>query len=282
MNLNYLKELPPVLYGSGVVKILKRSEIRPNNLCFAAHWHERMELLRVYSGVLVAEIGQKKYEIRENQTAIIPPCCVHSGITDNNGVVYNTVMFDIAPLCNNTHVSKELLEPIFKLEVDFAKVTSNPDIISCLDTIIESKKKQDNASALLITAEIYKLLGLLYRHCLKESTSAHIYDGRLENIIDYINKNFLEDITSASLSKKFGYSQSYFSRRFKQVTGISPAVYIRILRLEEAKRRLASSTESISNIAQYCRFNDLYYFSVCFKNNYGMTPSEFIKSERHI
>lgn len=280
MNLNYLKELSPVLYGSGVVKILPLSRIKSNTLCFSPHWHERMEILRVISGTLFAEIGQEKVEVKKNQVAIIPPCRVHSGKSGESGVVYETIMFDIAPICNSTPTSKQLLEPIIRLETDFSRVTANPQIFDCAEKISEYKKEQDSVSALLVTAEIYRLLALLYRYCAAKHPIAPIKDERLRNVLDYINQNFLEDISSASLSKKFGYSPSYFSRRFKQITGISPAAYIRILRLEEAKKRLTYSKESIGNIAADCGFEDLCYFSLCFKKNYGITPTEYINSER--
>lgn len=283
MKLNSLKELYPVFYGTGVVKILSLTEHCTVGNCFSPHWHERMEILRVYSGELIAEIGQNKITVKKDEMAVIPPCRVHAGKSGEKGVAYRTVMFDIAPFYNGTPVSKKLLEPITQLKVSFLPKTANPQLLAVVDSIISLENKQDSTAALLISADIYKLIGLLYRHCLDSAEAAEIQDDRLKNVLDFINKNFLEDITCSSLCRKFGYSQGYFCRRFKAVTGISPSAYIRILRLEEAKRRLTDSSDSIGNIAAACGFQDLSYFSRCFKTNYGMTPSEYIKNaNRHL
>lgn len=281
MKLNSLKELSPVFYGTGVVKILPITTREHPSICFTSHWHERMELLRVYSGELVAVIGEESIVLKGGQIGIVPPCKIHSGKSGVNGVRYHTVMFDIASFYNDTRITSLLLKPLSEQKAEFCSYTESPEILSAVDSIIELCGNSKDASAQLMgMGKIYETLGLLYRHCLVSANHESIPDDRLKYVLDYINANFLEDITSSSLCKKFGYSQGYFSRRFKAVTGISPAVYIRTLRLEEAKRSLRDTDNSVGNIASCCGFSDISYFCRCFKNNYGMSPSEYAKSER--
>lgn len=63
-------------------------------------------------------------------------------------------------------------------------------------------------------------------------------DKRFRKIISFVDENYRWDISCASLSRKFGYDEAYFSRKFKEVTGLSPTVYIRVLRLEYAQKLL--------------------------------------------
>ena len=57
MKLDYQKELIPVLYGDSAVRILEETNTPANRVCFGMHWHERMELLLIYSGSLKLHIG---------------------------------------------------------------------------------------------------------------------------------------------------------------------------------------------------------------------------------
>ena len=65
----------------------------------------------------------------------------------------------------------------------------------------------------------------------------------------------------------FGYDESYFCRLFKSVVGVRPMEYIRVLRLEKARRLLINEKKGISKVALECGFNDSNYFSNIFKNS---------------
>ena len=85
MKLDYQKELTPVLYGDSAVKIHKETNAAENKLCFITHWHERMELLLIYSGSLHLHIGDKEFTAKENSLVIIPPEKAHMGTSGNEG-----------------------------------------------------------------------------------------------------------------------------------------------------------------------------------------------------
>ena len=95
-------------------------------------------------------------------------------------------------------------------------------------------------------------------------------------IAEYIENHFRENISSKELSRRFGYDEAYFCRRFKSVTGLSPMIYIQILRLEYARRAIKNEKGvKISEISSSCGFSDPGYFARCFKKHYGMTPTEY-------
>ena len=57
MKLDYQKELTPVLYGDSAVKIIHHPRIEPDRYGFVMHWHDRIELLLIYSGSLIVNCG---------------------------------------------------------------------------------------------------------------------------------------------------------------------------------------------------------------------------------
>ena len=77
----------------------------------------------------------------------------------------------------------------------------------------------------------------------------------------------------------FGYDESYFCRLFKSVVGVRPMEYIRVLRLEKARRLLTNEKKGISKVALECGFSDVNYFTRCFRRHYGITAGEYRKKD---
>lgn len=274
MKLDYQKELIPVLYGDSAVRILEETNTPANRICFGMHWHERMELLLINSGSLLLHIGGREFTAKENSLVIIPPERTHMGVSGNDGVQYRTVMFDIAVFYNSASATDKFLKPIVKQIADFNPVTDDAEAVALCDSLIKEQLSGNAASALIVIGKIYELLGLLYRRCLCEPVLP-APDSKFKNVIDYIEDNYCNDISSAELSRRFGYDEAYFCRRFKSVTGLTPMNYIQILRLEAAKVKLTEGSLKISEISALCGFKDTSYFTRCFKKRCGMTPTEY-------
>ena len=98
----------------------------------------------------------------------------------------------------------------------------------------------------------------------------------------YLNENFynpnlkIKDVIDTTL-----YSESYFRRLFKSLTGLTPVEYLNNLRVEHAKHLLfqkKTSGISIANIALLSGFSDPLYFSRVFKRITGQNPQEYATS----
>ena len=76
---------------------------------------------------------------------------------------------------------------------------------------------------------------------------------------------------------KIGVSQCSsddWRNKIKALTGISPVELLRDMRLREARRLLTTTELSISEIAYEAGFSTPAYFTKCFREAYGQTPSE--------
>lgn len=113
----------------------------------------------------------------------------------------------------------------------------------------------------------------------KSSPTEHIYeDLYLKQVDDFIIKNIDDlDLNIESLCQDLGISRSHFYRKIKYLTGKSPTEYIRHIRLNKAAEILSKTNKSISEVCYCVGFNSPSYFSVCFKQQYKMTPLEFVK-----
>jgi AraC-like DNA-binding protein len=77
----------------------------------------------------------------------------------------------------------------------------------------------------------------------------------------------------AEIARHCGLSVGQFSRGFKQSTGAPPYRWLLQQRVEQAKRRLANSKESISSIALACGFSDQSHLTRVFARHVGVTPA---------
>jgi signal transduction histidine kinase/ligand-binding sensor domain-containing protein/DNA-binding response OmpR family regulator len=89
----------------------------------------------------------------------------------------------------------------------------------------------------------------------------------------------MERLDIAFLSKKMNMSHSTFYRKVKGLTGISANEFIRKVRLKNSLQLLSSGKYNVSEAAYATGFNDLAYFRECFKEEYGMTPTEYLKAK---
>ncbi len=99
----------------------------------------------------------------------------------------------------------------------------------------------------------------------------------IDEIINYVDTNFLEKITIEELSFLFGTNRSTLCKEFKKATGKTLISYISDKKLELAKEKVANSSKSFTLIAEELNFESIHYFSRFFNKMTGLTPREYRK-----
>ena len=103
-----------------------------------------------------------------------------------------------------------------------------------------------------------------------------------EEFLSKLKSFILENIDTPQLdvpllANKINMSYSAFYRKTKALTGLSPNEFIRKTKIKKSTELLISGPYNISEVAYMTGFNDVPYFRRCFKEEYGMTPSDYIK-----
>jgi AraC family transcriptional regulator len=137
------------------------------------------------------------------------------------------------------------------------------------------------------------LNGTLYVDALKNALSMHIlrryvaqkpnlrdFDNgldpvKLQIVINYINDYLNRDLHLADLANLVQVSPGYFSRLFKQSTGVPPHHYVTQCRIKKAKELLKRRDLSIAYISQQVGFHDQSHFSKTFCKIVGVTPKKY-------
>ncbi len=100
---------------------------------------------------------------------------------------------------------------------------------------------------------------------------------QIQNILDYIAIHVKEPLTISALAARLGYTEYYFSHKFKKETGYSVNAYIRQRKIEMAKLLLSGSHMSIQQIGDELSFSSRSYFYSCVEKETGLSPSAYRK-----
>ena len=87
------------------------------------------------------------------------------------------------------------------------------------------------------------------------------------------------DLIVDDLVKDMAVSRSVFFKKLKSLTGLAPVEFIKEIRINKAVQLIESGEFSITQIAYMVGINDPRYFSKCFKQKMGMTPTEYKDSK---
>lgn len=97
----------------------------------------------------------------------------------------------------------------------------------------------------------------------------------IEQAIKWMAEHVSEDIAVADMAERAAMSERNFSRRFKEETGVGPREYLRLLRLDEARRLLSATALPVDKVARTVGLGDGEQMSRVFRKYLSTSPSEF-------
>ncbi len=120
---------------------------------------------------------------------------------------------------------------------------------------------------------------------LKRAGSQRQYSERLAMSVDagspvaaltaWMQDHLAGDLSLARLAERSHISPRQLARRFDRALGMSPAVYVERLRVEEASQLLLSGSRSVANVATAVGFRSADVFRRAFERQFGVPPQEF-------
>ena len=237
------------------------------------HFHiGKNELYYLCSGTTKMFVGSSLYTLHEGDCIYIPAGCLHRTSADSQSTVERmVVMFPEGKFEMDNEI---MTETILRAE-------HTEDIKKIFQRIIEEKRNQRKYSEEMINALVTMLMIELIRIPHKSAYSEEMQPetAQIQRTAQYISMHPEEKITLQSAADFAGFARTYFSQKFKNVTGFNFNDYLTAVRIKKGAALLKKTSMSITEIAFECGYNDSNYFASVFKKHFGMTPNKYRKYE---
>lgn len=113
-----------------------------------------------------------------------------------------------------------------------------------------------------------------------EITITPLDEQFIKKAISLVEENISDsDFSVETLAAEVGMARSTLYKKLMAITGQGPAEFIRIIRIKRGRALLETSQKQITEIAYAVGFTTVKSFTMNFKAEYGMTPSEFRNSK---
>ena len=245
------------------------------------HNHSHYEILYILGGerILIAE--KKQYTLNKNSIALVPPYTLHRTVCSSGDTKKKYKKYMI-------NFTKDFIGNFSAaMEVDvFSAFLQNKILVSLEDgetdfvKNIMSEMMKYNDAENSCDVQIFKLLlcSLLTFFAKKVSKETVYNDNVLtDKIVNYIEKNFEQEITLDILAKQFYVSKYEISRMFTKNVGISFIDYLTRVRIENSKKLLLDTPLSVTKISELTGFNSSSNFARVFKKITGIAPLQYRK-----
>ncbi len=242
------------------------------------HWHNRIEIFLVLSGDLTFFVESETFHLSEDDIILINSNQVHEIVSKDNVTVVLQINYSFFKKwldefsffhCNSTiyHNTSKYTE--------LKRIIAQLIYVNYNDT--EHNELLTISLAYQIVLELLKNFRSFEQNQLNQN-SKHLQ--RLRAIIQYLNTNYMENITLEQIAEKEFLSPSYFSHFFKINMGVSFFNYLTGIRMNHAVNDLITMNLTMEQIAANNGFANCRYFVDCFKKKYGMLPKDYRKERK--
>ena len=243
------------------------------------HYHDYYEIYYLASGKRKYLINYNVFEIEAGDIILIDKRELHMatnlGGWDCQRIVIN---FNDEFFSECDEDFKILLE-CFKHNHIKLPLANKKQINSLFNKILREYNSDEVFSKVLLKNYICELLAIIYRSIYSNQIVLldNAADTTIEKAIRYIYNNFNKKISLKEVADICHMNPSYFSRLFKNTTGINLVSYINTVRIKNAALLLSDTDKTILEISQLCGFDNVQHFCGVFKKAKGISALRFRK-----
>lgn len=246
------------------------------------HSHERIELYYLLEGERVYFVDDRVVTLHKGELILIPARQLHatasSDIAEFERILINYDPLLLPPrLCPDEQWFHGLGFRVFRLTL-----REQGEAQHLLQRMLEECRAGEPFHQDCVAALFTELMIVLQRseETAQAGASKHPLHHLVTEVATYIRGHYREPLTLEDTAGHFFISPSYLSRVFHRLTGFHFREYIIHVRIREAKRLLAGSSDRIQEIASAAGFEHLSYFNKSFKKTTGLTPLQYRKEAK--
>lgn len=255
------------------------------------HDHDFVEIMYMKSGICEHTLNGKTTRLKKGDYIIMDQSCEHSyyALSDDFEII-NCLFYPsfIDPsLVDSSHIYTIMENQLFNFKRDLFEKNPVSTVFTDDDMSIEKllvnmysefKLKQPGYLELIHSCLIQLLIRTMRTIYIDVKVFAG--DDTIQNILKYINLNYMKDISLKEICDIYSYSFTHMSAKFKKKAGISFMEYLQKTRIENSMRLLANTSKSVGEIAVAVGYQDIKSFYKVFRKYTNTTPAAFRKENK--
>lgn len=258
------------------------NSLQTNKLGISDHHHDSFEFFHLHQGRILIILDGTSHYMESDQCICILPGTVHSiHSVSGQPFFYSTIQFrpdlllkDLAGFCGLPFYQK-LLDHSLPVETIIRKTFQSGQIfLELYHHLFLLLKEKPYGYEIGAKGYLELMMYQLFR------SSKPIYQEEsekndLQMVYEFIESNYMNNITIDTLAVLSNMSKYYFIRYFRKAAGQTPIEYINSVRIQKACELLKENSMKILDIAIAVGIQDLSYFNRLFKRIMGITPTKY-------
>ena len=253
------------------------------------HHHDFYEIFFLISGDVTYTIESRQYRILPGDILLISPRELHQICIRPEMEAYERYVLWVDPKVLSQYSTEQTaltknLDPTSAIRNNLLR--TKPEQASMLkrmfDQLYQESDSDSYGADLLQQSLIIQLLVTINRLAKKNHSQLEVQthsSKAVSEVVDYINLHYSEPLSLEQLAELVYVSKYHLSHEFNRLVGTSVYRYIQKKRLLIARQLLAQGQRP-NDVYSLCGFTDYAGFYRAFRNEYGLSPREYVQAER--
>ena len=248
------------------------------------HFHKDIELLSVHSSCMGYSVNGKNILLEKGDTIFVNSDQLHYSyaIPPREGR-YIIAVLHPAILCSNYAVEAKAVMPVISnKKLPYIHFRNGDRDAAHIQELMFQLHREGLGNEFLITKIFFEIWELIMmRACETDKAGTDIqvnqdiHNDVLKSMMNYVDKNYMNNITLNDLAGAGGVSKSLCNTIFNKYTQMTPIEYIMHFRIRKVADLLQSGNLSMSEIADMTGFSSASYMAETFKKFYRFSPREY-------
>ena len=234
------------------------------NNSYLAHIHRQIEIFYVLDGAIEVTISGQKKLLDKGMVSIVFPNEVHETFTPENSSAIMMIF------CQDFLSDFNREFNLYRPQCPFVSNLQDPGLFSQMVTgLLDNVQK--NTDIRISKGYLYIIVSMILSQVTLKKQK-RISADICQDISDYLNMHFTEELSLTQLADALGYNKYHISHIFKEKFGCSYNDYLKCLRSEHAMGLLTHSEMTVTEVCFASGFSSLRSFYRAFHEVYGVPP----------
>ena len=238
------------------------------------HWHRELQVTWVYRGSLAYQVNGEALTVDRGSLLFINSGLLHSVRTVGGDA--ETLCINFGPGVFHPMLLKHYIGPVLENPAcTCLRLHLKPGYLGALERFADNWDERQ-LGYFTVTNFLSQLAEDLVTGFTGGSAPVDQREARQFNaILEYLQDRYAQPLTVAQLAREAHVNKNRLTALFKKYTGLSPMKYLSEYRLYAAKRLIADTELSISQISQEVGYNQISHFIQQFRRSFGVTPLKY-------